>query len=1122
MDLETTGALSTVKGLLQESEGLGSETQSESRVKGEEPIDRARKRPLGEEPSKSQIGDKWFTGQKLSDIYVLELFAGTARLTRSFKRKGFKGLAFDKSSKRAEGQNVLEFDVSNLEEVNSLLRFIKARAKQIALVHMAPPCGTASRARGKRLRFLKALNIKEPKPLRDDHHPDGYPWLKGTDKLRTEAANLLYETTVLIAQVAIECNIAITIENPANSLMWKTSPFKSLFHSFPQLKYITFHNCAHGGSRDKLTCFATNVNWFDALELRCDKQHSHAPWTPSVINGKVHYPTHSEAAYPELLCERMASIVLAIVLAAGAVVTDDVPKHAQLHGKTLNRVVLGALPRGKHVKPLVSEFGTYINVVINAQCDNFLQPFMETLPKGSSVQSRSVLTWGEVRDSIERQVKKHELSKKLDAIKMQNGQQIDETMDEFSYAHVFAELGCIRNSNFKVLMDAERAEQDFARDLACEKVVVAIPREPMDFLKRAVEVGHPRSVAISLPEDLKSVVDWNREEPVYNVFKHRIDFVKYWTDRAQKLKSADAELLNKAPVHLRGLLKGKRLALWQEMVDFFDYPDKRLVSDILHGFPITGWMPDSNVFPKEVKEPSLDVDTLQSLSKGMNAHVKAKVLAAGSNEMAAITWAETSKELEEGWMEVDKGPGDNAAWAMRFGLQQKEKVRVIDDFSIAGVNQTTGMNERLKIFGIDDIAVLLAYSLDSNGDKQHPKMLGKTIDLRSAYKQFGICTEDRQRIRVATCEPSASELILLMVNSLPFGATGSVAAFLRISMFLWYVGMAGLKLAWTAFYDDYTLISREDCAKNASWAAECLFDMLGVLFAKEGKKATQFDMRFNSLGVVFDLQCMVDKLVFVGHTESRRTELAESLRDVLEKGECSAKSIERLRGRLLWFENFVCGRQANFLISSLGKYMSESKALVPVGNDLRGVLEKILHRVEASKPVEVSKKILETWILFTDGACESQSSVGGVLISPRGQPVAMFGDTLPSELEEAFYQNSAHPIYEVELLPLFISIFLWGSWVDKSQVVCYLDNDAARSGLIKGSGATKVADAIIQLVCESEAALQLKSWFSRVPSHSNISDEPSRLRFDRLLSLGCRKATIPWMEIASRVSSRLL
>ena len=117
--------------------------------------------------------------------------------------------------------------------------------------------------------------------------------------MRTEAANLLYESTVLVARTAIECNIAITIENPCNSLMWKTTPFVSLFHDFPVLKFVTFHNCAHGGSRDKLTAFATNVSWFDSLELRCDKQHSHAPWTPTIVGGKVQYPTHTEAAYPE-------------------------------------------------------------------------------------------------------------------------------------------------------------------------------------------------------------------------------------------------------------------------------------------------------------------------------------------------------------------------------------------------------------------------------------------------------------------------------------------------------------------------------------------------------------------------------------------------------------------------------------------------------------------------------------------------------------------------------------------------------------------------------------------------------------------------------------------------------
>ena len=242
---------------------------------------------------------------------------------------------------------------------------------------------------------------------------------------------------------------------------------------------------------------------------------------------------------------------------------------------------------------------------------------------------------------------------------------------------------------------------------------------------------------------------------------------------------------------------------------------------------------------------------------------------------------------------------------MRFGLKQKEKVTVIDDFSIANVNQTAGLHERLKIFGIDDIAALLAYSLDAVGNGNHPQLLGKTIDLRSAYKQFGICSSDRARIRVATSEPATKRFILLMVNALPFGATGSVAAFLRISMFIWYIGVVGLKLPWTPFYDDYTLLSRFDCASNTNWSAECLFDLLGVIFAKEGKKATVFDRHFNSLGVIFDLNAICQGSVLVGHTESRKEELLSTIADLLLEKTVTAKSLERLRGRLLWFESFI-------------------------------------------------------------------------------------------------------------------------------------------------------------------------------------------------------------------------
>ena len=62
---------------------------------------------------------------------------------------------------------------------------------------------------------------------------------------------------------------------------------------------------------------------------------------------------------------------------------------------------------------------------------------------------------------------------------------------------------------------------------ACEKITIAIPREPLDFLHRAVEAGHPRSNAISLPEDLKRVVEWNRDAGAYAIRKHRIEFENF-------------------------------------------------------------------------------------------------------------------------------------------------------------------------------------------------------------------------------------------------------------------------------------------------------------------------------------------------------------------------------------------------------------------------------------------------------------------------------------------------------------------------------------------------------------------------------------------------------------------
>jgi hypothetical protein len=829
-----------------------------------------------------------------------------------------------------------------------------------------------------------------------------------------------------------------------------------------------------------------------------------------VVDGRVNFPTHAEAAYPEVLCNRIASMLKHALMTQGAIEVTNLVSQVQHQGKSLNRVVLGALPRGKHAKPLVSEFGAYITVVQAPQHDESLHNFLQKLPKGAVIQSRLLSTWGEVREALEKQRKKRMLENKLQQLK--GGSKVSDP-----YHETYVQYGCEKDSTYKFL---SLSSEESAAVEVCEKVVVAIPREPMDFMCRAVEAGHPRSVAVHLPPALQEVVQWNRDAKTFDVYKHRIDFVKKWTARAKCLTGADSEVLRQAPAHLQSLLHNKRLALWQEMLEFYEYPDTELVRDKTRGFPVTGWLPDSQVFPKDYKPPTMGVQTLHSLSKGLNERVRSKLEGSVNDFLGEATWEETEKELQEGWMELDLEGGKDAAWAMRFGLQQRDKIRVIDDFSIAGVNHTAGLQERLKIFGIDDIAALIAFSMDTFEGEVHPDLVGKTMDLKSAYKQFGICAEDRQRIRVATRNPTTSEVVLMLVNALPFGATGSVSGFLRVSMFLWFLGVVGLRLAWTSFYDDYTMISREDCASNAAWSAECLFELLGILYAKEGKKATTFDRIFGSLGVVFDLSEVSGGTISLVHTEGRRNELVAIIEEMLSDRTFTAKSVERLRGRLLWYENFVCGRQANVLVASLSKFINGVKHTQNMSDELVVTLKLLLERIRVGKPIVVSKRLFSTWVCFTDGACENKASIGGVLIGPNGSAFGCFGGELPIAVQEFFYRESRHPIYEVELLPVLVAVTIWKEVLQSCQIVFYIDNEAAKAGLIRGAGATPLANAIIGDFCIAEAELQLKTWFNRVPTHSNLSDGPSRQNFELVNALGCARFEIPWPVISGFISSR--
>ena len=152
---------------------------------------------------------------------------------------------------------------------------------------------------------------------------------------------------------------------------------------------------------------------------------------------------------------------------------------------------------------------------------------------------------------------------------------------------------------------------------------------------------------------------------------------------------------------------------------------------------------------------------------------------------------------------------------------------------------------------------------------------------------------------------------------------------------------------------------------------------------------------FGSLGVVFDLSLISKRTFTLSHRDVRREELAETLETLLTDDCYKVKTTERLRGRLLWFENFVCGRQANILVARLGKFVNGVRHMQQLPDELKETLVHLLNRVKSCAPTQISTKLFSTWICFTDGACEGRASVGAVLVDPAGRAAFTFEGELP-------------------------------------------------------------------------------------------------------------------------------
>ena len=174
-----------------------------------------------------------------------------------------------------------------------------------------------------------------------------------------------------------------------------------------------------------------------------------------------------------------------------------------------------------------------------------------------------------------------------------------------------------------------------------------MPREPWDFVEQAFKAGHPRSISLHLNSVITDMLKENFAMPPHLVVKARVEFFSKWSARCKALEADEKKLHDGLAPHLKQVLRGKRLLLLQEMLDSFGYPDQGLVRDITNGFPLSGWLPKSHVFPVGLKRPAQSVEAAKKVAKGANHNISRQVANSVDESLADEVWSQTLEELEQ-------------------------------------------------------------------------------------------------------------------------------------------------------------------------------------------------------------------------------------------------------------------------------------------------------------------------------------------------------------------------------------------------------------------------------------------------------------------------------------------
>ena len=244
----------------------------------------------------------------------------------------------------------------------------------------------------------------------------------------------------------------------------------------------------------------------------------------------------------------------------------------------------------------------------------------------------------------------------------------------------------------------------------------------------------------------------------------------------------------------------------------------------------------------------------------------------------------------------------------------------------------------------------------------------------------------------------------------------------------------------------------------------------------------------------------------------RIDDLVRTMGEILDKGYLSGSAAASLHGQLDFAQGQYYGCTLKPGMVFLQKVLrngwhSEYR------QELATVVCYIVAALRTSPPRHVcSTDDTRVVLAFTDGAYEPNSegvqcSSGLVVVDSACEFKLVQEVSVPSLLIQHWARGGAKQLI-LELWPILVFLARYGKRFHNRRVIIFIDNNAVRDALIKGSSPLCDLFCMLALCSYYISWNSICSWITRVASDSNPGDDPSRGRAKEMAELiGAELAT---------------